>query len=144
MLTPVPNKSLHLYTLKYCTILSTAVHYLDLIYSYSLMPTIYKPTRITKTSATLIDNILTNNENILHSAILLTDVSDHLPTILSTNLDVTDTFHRKVTYKRVHNNDNINKLKKLNGMEYLTMLALTMITISLLKYLTIYIMIVFH
>ena len=34
--------------------------YIDLIYSYSFIPTIYKPTRITETTATLIDNMLTN------------------------------------------------------------------------------------
>ena len=34
--------------------------YLDLIYSYSLIPSIHKPTRMTEESATIIDNILTN------------------------------------------------------------------------------------
>ena len=34
--------------------------FLDLIYSYYLVPTILKPTRITETSATIIDNIMTN------------------------------------------------------------------------------------
>ena len=33
--------------------------YLDLVYSHSLILTIYKPTRITEHSATIIDNILT-------------------------------------------------------------------------------------
>lgn len=60
--------------------------YIDLIYSYSLIPTIYKPTRITKTTATLIDNILTNSENVQKSAIFVTDISDHMPTALVSNL----------------------------------------------------------
>ena len=34
--------------------------YLEFIYSYSLMPTIYKPTRITESTATIIDHIVTN------------------------------------------------------------------------------------
>ena len=34
--------------------------YLNLVYSYSFIPTIYKPTRITESSATIIDNILVN------------------------------------------------------------------------------------
>ena len=38
--------------------------YIDLIYSYSFIPTIYKPTRITETTATLIDNILTNCDSV--------------------------------------------------------------------------------
>ena len=54
---------------------------------FSMLPSIYKPTRITTTTATCIDNILTNNENIIKSTILVNDTSDHMPTILSTNLD---------------------------------------------------------
>ena len=61
-------------------------HYLDLIYSHSAIPTILKPTRITKTSATIIDNIITNSDNPLRTAILITDISDHLPSILMTKL----------------------------------------------------------
>ena len=61
--------------------------FLELIYSYSLIPTIYKPTRITEFTATIIDNIQTNSENIIKSSILVTDISDHFPTTLSTNLD---------------------------------------------------------
>ena len=58
--------------------------YLDLIYSNCLMPTILKPTRITKTSATIIDNILTNSDNKISTGILVTDITDHFPTILMT------------------------------------------------------------
>ena len=38
--------------------------YLEFIYSYSMLPTIYKPTRITATTATCIDNILTNSVDV--------------------------------------------------------------------------------
>ena len=55
--------------------------YLELIFSYSLLPTIYKPTRITETTATSIDNILTNDENVIKSSILVTDITDHMPTV---------------------------------------------------------------
>ena len=51
-------------------------------FANSLMPTITKPTRITHASATLIDNIyvkFNNNHINLNSAILVTDISDHLP-----------------------------------------------------------------
>ena len=51
--------------------------FLELIYSYSLMPTIYKPTRVTESTASIIDNKLTNSENIIKSSILVTDISDH-------------------------------------------------------------------
>ena len=45
------------------------------------MPLITKPTTITKSTATLIDNIFTNNANKTGhlSGILLNDISDHLP-----------------------------------------------------------------
>ena len=90
--------------------------YLELIYSLSLLPTIYKPTRITETTATLIDNILTNNDEIVQSTIVVSDITDHMPTILSTNLDlVTSNVNdnaEKVFYKRNYCNANIEKLKQ--------------------------------
>ena len=54
--------------------------FLDLIYSYGVFPLITKPTRVTKTSATLIDHILTNNfdTNARHKqGILCSSISDH-------------------------------------------------------------------
>ena len=60
--------------------------YVECIYSNSMLPSIYKPTRITANTATCIDNILTNNVNIIQTAILVNDTSDHMPTILLTNL----------------------------------------------------------
>ena len=82
--------------------------YLDLIYSYSLIPLIHKPTRITKVSATIIDNILTNLDSSVISKIVLTDISDHLPTILTANLSVKNKPHDKeYVYKRVFSDANI-------------------------------------
>ena len=55
-----------------------------MMYSFSYVPLINRPTRITKNSASLIDNIFTNNYNVLDKsmqAILITDISDHLPII---------------------------------------------------------------
>ena len=46
----------------------------------NIIPTITKPTRITHTSATLIDNIYVRHTTILfYSGILYSDISDHLP-----------------------------------------------------------------
>ena len=88
--------------------------YLNMILSYSMLPTITKPTRITENSATLIDNILTNNYDVA-SAILVTDTSDHFPTVVSTSSNV----RKKETksdegkcYKRNYTNDNVNYLKE--------------------------------
>ena len=43
--------------------------YIDFIHSYSFIPTVYKPTQITETTATLTDNILTNCDSVQNSAI---------------------------------------------------------------------------
>ena len=53
-------------------------HLIDNICSRGFVPSITKPTRVTWTSATLIDHIFTNN---IHSksvsGIIVTDVADH-------------------------------------------------------------------
>ena len=75
--------------------------YLDLIYSHSMIPSILKPTRITETSATIIDNILTNSDSEIKTAILVTDITDHFPTILMTkcrNAKVTQDSKNKNTF----------------------------------------------
>ena len=56
--------------------------------SNSLYPTcsITKPTRITSNSATLIDNIFTNSKSYQTSGIIITDISDHLPVFITTDL----------------------------------------------------------
>ena len=53
----------------------------DINFSHSLFPVINKPTRITSTSATLIDNIFTPPSDMNNSTcgLLLWDISDHLP-----------------------------------------------------------------
>ena len=57
-----------------------------------LWPIITKPTRITKSTATLIDNIIVSDE--IHKrykcGIILNDISDHLPCYL-----VVENFHLK-------------------------------------------------
>ena len=53
----------------------------DILLKQNYLPTITRPTRICKTSATLIDNILISNnlQNTFKSGIILNDISDHLP-----------------------------------------------------------------
>ena len=92
--------------------------YLELIYSYSLLPTIYKPTRITESTATIIDNILTNDDNVIRSSILVTDITDHMPTVLETCVNYTykisyNRYHDdNITYKRHHSDANVVKFKQ--------------------------------
>lgn len=62
---------------------NSSIEFLNTLYSYYFDPLIDKPTRITCSSATLIDNILTNHfVNSITSGMMLTDISDHLPVFL--------------------------------------------------------------
>ena len=56
--------------------------FVDVMYSHAMFPTITKPTRVSSSSATLIDNIFCNTIWETPSAlsgILYTDISDHFP-----------------------------------------------------------------
>ena len=57
--------------------------FLDLILDSGLWPVITRPTRITQRSATLIDNIYIskNLQCKFDSAIIVDDISDHLPSV---------------------------------------------------------------
>jgi hypothetical protein len=50
-----------------------------MLFKFNVLSTINKPTRVTKTSATAIDNIFINNylETTFETGIFLTDISDH-------------------------------------------------------------------
>ena len=65
-----------------CLLKTSTSHYshdfLTTLQSNYLIPTIDKPTRVHRTTATLIDNIFVNNpEQVLMSGNIITDVSDH-------------------------------------------------------------------
>eukprot|EP00918_Siedleckia_nematoides_P106344 GHVU01232093.1.p1 GENE.GHVU01232093.1~~GHVU01232093.1.p1 ORF type:complete len:100 (-),score=3.31 GHVU01232093.1:85-384(-) len=55
--------------------------FLDINLNNSIIPTILRPTRITHSSATLIDNIYIsqNLSKKYKSGIIITDISDHFP-----------------------------------------------------------------
>ncbi|CAH3039726.1 unnamed protein product, partial [Pocillopora meandrina] len=54
--------------------------FIDSLFSHAFLPLISNPTRLTSYSATLIDNIFTNNlAPSVYSGIILNDLSDHLP-----------------------------------------------------------------
>ena len=59
--------------------------FIERILDLGLYPTVSRPTCITKSTATLIDNILVSQNLIekLTCNVILDDISDHLPTILS-------------------------------------------------------------
>ena len=61
--------------------------FVDLVYCNEFLPLSSRPTRITSTSATLIDNIFTNNRDDLNcslNGILVADISDHFPIFMLT------------------------------------------------------------
>ena len=63
---------------------SATKDFIDMNLDLNLIPTITKPTRITNTSATLLDNIIVGR--IFHNYtanIAISDISDHLPIIMS-------------------------------------------------------------
>ena len=72
---------------------NTSTHlFLDSFISSSYTPMIFKPTRITNQTATLLDNIFINcSENVIKAGIIINDVSDHLsPFILLRGNDVSN------------------------------------------------------
>ena len=76
-----------------------------MISAYGFCPLINKPTRITSRTATLIDNILTNNDTHQISAgILYTDISDHLPLFQTTPF----CFHQKQSSDKTYTTRPIN------------------------------------
>ena len=60
-------------------------NFLNLMFLHSYIPLINKPTRVTNQSATLIDNIFTNNHKNMLQGIMYTDISDHFPIFLIDN-----------------------------------------------------------
>lgn len=74
--------------------------FLDIMYGYGLYPLITKPTRITTTSATLIDNIYTNVLADTKNGIIVSDfISDHMPIFTTVNLKCKASVKSKV-YKQ--------------------------------------------
>ena len=83
--------------------------FLDIIYSHSLLPNITKPTRVTKNSATLIDNIFSNNlmsSNNILTGILYSDISDHYP-VFHIDYCSGGQHHKQVIRRRDYSQSNI-------------------------------------
>ena len=82
-----------------------------------LIPVIKKPTRITKTNATLIEHILTNDFVNTNSSrgIETSDISDHFPIFLITSAQFFNNIQNKTTVKKRE----INKKSKQYFMEIL-------------------------
>ena len=85
--------------------------FLSLMYSHSLVPLITRPTRIGKDTASLIDNIFTNNLVALQTSfqgVLTTDISDHYP-VFHINPSFVRTENESFCVKRMMNETNRKK-----------------------------------
>ena len=97
--------------------------FINLMFSSAFYPTISKPTRITKSTATLIDNIFSNTlEEECETGLLLTDLSDHLP-VFQLNLSEPTCSTRKISQVskkcRIVNDKSINALcRELNDTDF--------------------------
>ena len=61
---------------------SVTAQFIESLFAFGFLPKITKPTRITAHSATLIDNIFTNNTTVSSkSGLIISDISDHLPIV---------------------------------------------------------------
>ena len=75
--------------------------YVNCIFSHYFFPMINRPTRITSSSATLIDNVISNVCNLQSvPSVLYSDVSDHLPIVVQTNLRLQTIQPQKFTLRR--------------------------------------------
>ena len=90
--------------------------FVDTILQNNLIPTINKPTRVTKHSSTLIDNIITNNfhNNQFNTGIIKTDLTDHFPNFLTTdNITPDNTSSKSTIYRRQINVNSLQKFRNL-------------------------------
>ena len=79
--------------------------YIDAMFQHSFIPLINKPTRITTTTATVINNIYSNDilgTNYQTHGIIYTDISDHLPIFLLSK-QINDTKVDTVIETRIYN-----------------------------------------
>ena len=84
--------------------------FMEIMYSFSYLPLINKPTRVKETSATLIDNIFCNsfNDYSYIQGICVTDITDHFP-IFCIALDNAILEKRTFEFRRQYNEKNIEK-----------------------------------
>ena len=84
--------------------------FLNNIYAWSYLPVIIRRIRFTETSATLIDNIITNipNESAL-TGILIAEISDHLPILYISKSSMPDNVNNSnVKFRRLIDNAKID------------------------------------
>jgi len=109
--------------LKYNTHNPTS-EFVNTIFSESFIPLINRPTRVTETSATLIDNILTNQHDVISlNGIIPTDISDHFSVFHVHNCEITNYIDNDSKYnkylineKTLHNYNELLKQKSWHNV----------------------------
>ena len=89
-------------------------NFLDYNLEINMLPAITKPTRITDTSATLIDNIFISSklQHDYTSGLIISDMSDHLPTVVKLQNVKQDMKHQQtITYRKI-NEENIKLINE--------------------------------
>jgi hypothetical protein len=101
--------------------------FLDTNILHSLLPAITKPTRVTNTSATIIDNIFSNYTDAikLTTCILTTDISDHFPVCYfsltnSSHSDKTPPSNKKKRDMSLRNIENFKRTIAMQSWETVT------------------------
>ena len=99
--------------------------FIELMYSHNFFPLVSRPTRIMQSSATLIDNIFTNNiddTNLSLNGILVTDISDHFP-IFHLNYSYSVEMEESYIVTRVYNEKNKNAYNEtISSMNWIDVL----------------------
>ena len=96
---------------------------INIMANHGLVQIISRPTRITDTSATLLDHVYTNNlENTLSSNIITIDLSDHLATLTTLTLDK-NSYSTRINYQianslRVPEISNTRVFKEANNEKF--------------------------
>ena len=87
--------------------------FFEMLLSHHLLPTMYRPTRITPDTATLIDNIFTNAvSKCVKASIVYSDISDHLPVAIQCNVSV-GSRRTYYSYKRLFSADRIAEFNRV-------------------------------
>ena len=83
---------------------------LQCMQSFSMLPTIDKATRVYESSATLMDNIFTNDlTNNISSGNIVTDTTDHFSQVCIVNVNKQKLPHTKKTKFRDYSSIDVNK-----------------------------------
>lgn len=88
--------------------------FIEIILDLGLIPVITKPTRVTHSSATLIDNLLISEslQHISTSGVLITDLSDHFPCLLTLKEFNISRKKCQQVIKRKLNKESLDKIKE--------------------------------